>query len=88
MAELRTSTQNHEIKTALLESIRESHQVFFGLVLAQAHRVSIIGDDLAITFTRDHIALAAQCRAKSVWLEHVIYNLSGRKMTVTIGLLQ
>jgi DNA polymerase-3 subunit gamma/tau len=71
-----------ELKESLLNEIRKSKKYFYGTVVAQAQRIDIEGDRVVFTFAPQHKALRDQLDQSRSWLDSMISQLSGRKMTV------
>ncbi len=72
-----------ELKDAFLNEVRKSKKYFYGTVVAQAQRIDIEGDRIVFTFAPQHRALRDQLDQWRTWLDALVSQLSGRKMTVT-----
>ena len=82
MNEYRIESENHCIQGALLSEMRTANPVFFALVIAQAQDVSVLGDCVQIMFSPNHAALKDLCYEKKVWIERMLYGLTGRHFWV------
>ena len=71
-----------EVKESLLNEIRKSKKYFYGTVVAQAQRIDIESDRVVFTFAPQHKALRDQLDQSRTWLEALVSQLSGRKMTI------
>lgn len=71
-----------DVKTGLLATIREQNKVFYGMVVAQAQKVEVEGDQVVFTFAPVHKHLRGQLDGKKAWLEQMALSAAGRKMTV------
>jgi DNA polymerase III subunit gamma/tau len=71
-----------DVKEALLNEIRKSKKYFYGTVVAQAQRIDIEGDRVLFTFAPQHKALRDQLDQSRTWLDALVSQLAGRKITV------
>jgi DNA polymerase III subunit gamma/tau len=71
-----------DVKESLLNEIRKSKKYFYGTVVAQAQRIDIESDRVVFTFAPQHKALRDQLDQSRTWLETLVSQLSGRKMTI------
>jgi DNA polymerase-3 subunit gamma/tau len=71
-----------ELKDALLNEIKKSKKYFYGTVVAQAQRIDIDGDRVVFTFAPNHRPLRLQLDQSRSWLDGLVSQLAGRKMTV------
>jgi hypothetical protein len=69
-------------KEAFLEEIKKQKKFFYGAVIAQAQRIDVDGDRVAIVFSPHHRALRAQFDQTRPLLETMAAQISGRKMSV------
>lgn len=70
------------MKAGLLAAIREQNKVFYGMVVAQAQKVDVAGDEIVFTFAPAHKHLRGQLDGKKAWVEQLAVSAAGRKMTV------
>jgi DNA polymerase III subunit gamma/tau len=71
-----------DLKDALLNEIKKSKKYFYGTVVAQAQRIDIDGDRVVFTFAANHRPLRLQLDQSRTWLDGLVSQLAGRKMTV------
>ena len=71
-----------DLKDALLNEIKKSKKYFYGTVVAQAQRIDIDGDRVVFTFASNHRPLRLQLDQSRTWLDGLVSQLAGRKMTV------
>ena len=71
-----------DLKDALLNEIKKSKKYFYGTVVAQAQRIDIDGDRVVFTFAPNHRPLRLQLDQSRTWLDGLVSQLAGRKMTV------
>lgn len=86
MPEYRSQEENGAIRREYLRDLRMSHPAFYSLVVAQAHRFDVVGDELVVRFSPDHATLLAQCLGKKAWVERGLYQLTGRKMSLVASI--
>jgi len=72
-----------DLKESFLNEVRKSKKYFYGTVVAQAQRIDVEGDRLVFTFTPQHRLLRGQLDQMRTWLDALVSQLAGRKMTVT-----
>jgi DNA polymerase-3 subunit gamma/tau len=80
--EPRTTSQASDPKSAILSAIRETHKVFFGMVVQRAQSVELEGDSLVFTFAPAHKAVRPQLEAKRGLIEQLAQQTVGRKITL------
>jgi DNA polymerase-3 subunit gamma/tau len=73
-----------DVRGALLGAIREQNKVFYGMVVAQAQKVSVAGEVVTFTFAPVHKALRAQLETKRAWIQELARAVTGRRMAVEI----
>jgi DNA polymerase-3 subunit gamma/tau len=71
-----------DLKPAILAAIREGNKGFYGMVVAQALKIEIVGDSIVFTFAPTHKTLKPQLEAKRVWIEGLAQTVAGRKISV------
>ena len=71
-----------DLKDALLNEIKKSKKYFYGTVVAQAQRIDIDGDRVVFTFAPNHRPLRLQLDQSRTWLDGLVSQMAGRKMTV------
>jgi len=71
-----------DLKDALLNEIKKSKKYFYGTVVAQAQRIDIDGDRVVFTFAPNHRPLRLQLDQSRTWLDGLVSQVAGRKMTV------
>jgi hypothetical protein len=69
-------------KAALLAAIREQNRMFYGMVVAQAQKVSIEDDTIVFTFAAVHRHLRTQLEGKRAWIEQLAEAAAGRHLSV------
>ncbi len=67
---------------ALLAEIKRANKVFHGMVVAPATRIELSGDRLVFTFPADRRTAAAQLKKKREWVEGLVSQVAGRRLTV------
>ena len=67
---------------ALLAEIKRASKVFHGMVVAPATRIELSGDRLVFTFPADRRTAAAQLKKKREWVEGLVSQVVGRRLTV------
>ena len=67
---------------ALLAEIKRASKVFHGMVVAPARRIELAGDRLIFTFPADRRTAAAQLKKKRDWVEGLVSQVAGRRLTV------
>ncbi len=72
------------VRAALLASIRENNKVFYGMVIAQAQKVEVVGEAVTFAFAPVHKALRDQLEAKRAWVEQLAQEAAGRPMKVLV----
>ena len=70
------------MKAALLATIRERNKTFFSMVVAQAQRVDLDGDQVIFTFAPAHRALRGQLDLRRPWIEELARSAAGRPLAV------
>jgi hypothetical protein len=73
-----------DFKNALLAEIRKSKVAFYNTVVAQAQRIEAAGDRLTFTFAPNQRALQAMFEEKRAWLEGLAFDVSGRKIALSL----
>ena len=76
------SVAGADLKDGLLNEIKKSKKYFYGTVVAQAQRIDIDGDRVVFTFAPNHRPLRLQLDQSRTWLDGLVSQLAGRKMTV------
>jgi DNA polymerase-3 subunit gamma/tau len=71
-----------DLKPAILAAIREGNKGFYGMVVAQALKIELAGDQIVFTFAPAHKTLKPQLEAKRAWIEGLAQTVAGRKITV------
>ena len=66
----------------LLAEIKRASKVFHGMVVAPARRIELAGDRLIFTFPADRRTAAAQLKKKREWVEGLVSQVAGRRLTV------
>ena len=69
-------------RAAILAEIKRRKKFFHGTVVAQAQRIDLVGDRLTFRFTAAQRTLAAQIEQSRAWLEEMVTEVAGRKVTV------
>ena len=67
---------------ALLAEIKRASKVFHGMVVAPATRIELADDRLVFTFPADRRTAAAQLKKKREWVEGLVSQVAGRRLTV------
>jgi DNA polymerase-3 subunit gamma/tau len=76
------TSQTSDPKSAILSAIRETHKVFFGMVVQRAQSVELEGDSLVFTFAPAHKTVRPQLEAKRGMIEQLAQQTVGRKITL------
>jgi DNA polymerase III subunit gamma/tau len=79
-----TPIASGDFKNALLAEIRKSKVAFYNTVVAQAQRIEAAGDRLTFTFAPNQRALQAMFEEKRAWLEGLAFDVSGRKIALSV----
>jgi DNA polymerase III subunit gamma/tau len=79
-----TPIASGDFKNALLAEIRKSKVAFYNTVVAQAQRIEATGDRLTFTFAPNQRALQAMFEEKRAWLEGLAFDVSGRKIALSV----
>jgi DNA polymerase-3 subunit gamma/tau len=69
------------LKDALINEIRKAKGVFYNMVVAQAQRVEIAGDQVTFSFSPTQRALKDQFEQQRTWLETLAQSVAGRRIT-------
>ncbi len=73
-----------DLKAALVSAIREQNKVFYGMVIGQAHDITVDGNKLVFTFAAVHRSLMPQLEARRAWIEQIARNVAGRPFSVVV----
>src|SRR5690606_1279065 len=73
-----------DLKAALVSAIREQNKVFYGMVIGQAHDITVDGNTLVFTFAAVHRSLMPQLEARRAWIEQTARNVAGRPLSVVV----
>jgi DNA polymerase-3 subunit gamma/tau len=68
------------LKDALLAEIRKSKQVFYNMVVAQAQKIEVAGDQVTFTFAPNQRTLRETFEQNRSWLESVGQQVAGRRI--------
>jgi DNA polymerase III subunit gamma/tau len=79
-----TPIASGDFKNALLAEIRKSKVAFYNTVVAQAQRIEAAADRLTFTFAPNQRALQAMFEEKRAWLEGLAFDVSGRKIALSV----
>ncbi|MBI3402856.1 MAG: DNA polymerase III subunit gamma/tau [Acidobacteria bacterium] len=74
-------------KDALLSEIRKAKGVFYNMVVAQAQKIEVAGDQMTFTFSPAQRALREQLEQNRAWLESLAQAAAGRKIAI-VGVQQ
>ena len=74
--------QPGDVKTKLLNSVRDQNKSFYHMVIAQAKSVEAEGDSVIFTFAPIHKSLRTQLESRKAWLEQLAHATSGRRITI------
>jgi len=73
---------NASFKDAFLAEIRKSKVAFYNMVVAQARTIEVSNDRIEFTFSVNQRALREQVEQNKAWLEWMVMQAGGRKLTV------
>ena len=73
-----------DVVPRLVSSIREGNKTLFSMVVAQAQKIEIAGDNVVFTFAPTHKSLSAQLETKRAWVEQLAQSAAGRKLRLLI----
>ena len=79
----RPATAPGALKEALLAEIQRTKKLFYGTVIAQAQRIDVYHDRIALAFGPQHRIFKQQVEQNRPWLEEMATRLAGQPMTVT-----
>ena len=74
--------QPGDVKTRLLNSVRDQNKSFYHMVIAQAKSVEAEGDSVIFTFAPIHKSLRTQLESRKAWLEQLAHATSGRRIAI------
>jgi ribosomal protein L12E/L44/L45/RPP1/RPP2 len=67
-----------------VSSIREGNKTLFSMVVAQAQKIEVAGDNVVFTFAPTHKSLSSQLETKRAWVEQLAQSAAGRKLRLLI----
>jgi DNA polymerase-3 subunit gamma/tau len=76
-----------QFKEQFLAEIQRSKAVFYGTVVAQAHRIDVDGDRVTFSFTPTQRAMRDQVEQNRAWVESVATKIAGSRIAVRTALI-